>query len=142
MFDEYKKVLGSIDGTVAVAMGKAPQSINGVVETDGNPSADLMNFLSKYGSTKKEDKMVRLTSGTVEGPLNLEKSSSYFDGAWLGVVVGTDKLPGKQEAMKTAVVTLKPDGNSLRLESILMGDDSKNILLAFLEELGSGSSNF
>ncbi|MDE5975903.1 MAG: DUF4836 family protein [Muribaculaceae bacterium] len=140
MFSNEIKALGSLDGTVAVAQGipqDGKEGTNGVAVTDGNPSLDLMNILSRFGQTRKDGNNVFFSEGTMAGPLNVETIAGEMDGAWLGVAFGADKVGSRQpQGIKDVVLIFRPDGNGLTLNvKVNAKDDSKNILLQIVKDL-------
>lgn len=138
MFDAYLKPLSCVDGTIAVEAGvreNGETPLNGIVQTDGNPTPEVMNFLSQFGSTKKEGNSVMFSKGKVSGDLNVEEMASSLKGAWLG---GQYSLSANSKNYKSAAMLLIPDGGGLRLEIQVDGkDSSKNILLSVLKDFSS-----
>lgn len=143
LFSEYTKAFSQIDGTVGVACGvkeggKTP--VNGFAQTDGDPGADVMNFLSQFGSTRKDGNMVRFNDGTVSGSLDVEKTAAEMKGAWIAAAYSMSE--SDESGLKTVEGRLVPDGGGLRLDVTLTAKDtSKNILLTILKDFGNRSAH-
>lgn len=133
------KMLGSIDGTVAVAMSNVDnpsEGISGVVTTDGNPSLDLMSLLSQVAPTQKDGKLVRIKNGTVAGGLNVAKASEYLKGSTFGVVVNAagNSLDVKNNGIKTYAISLNPDKSGVSLHLTMEGkNEGENMLMTLLK---------
>lgn len=139
MFGSFIDALKPIDGTVAVACGdlKNPESsLCGVVTTDGEASRDFMSMLSGFGETKKDGKLVRVTKGTVSGPLDVAKAADMLKGSIFGVVMNMQNAEvGAGSVLKTMAFRLVPSGKGLKCDITLESvDDSKNMLLALIEQ--------
>ena len=142
LFSEYTKAIAQIDGTVGVACGvrdngKIP--VNGFAQTDGDPGADVMNFLSQFGSTKKDGDMVRFSEGTVSGALDVENTAAAMKGAWLAAA--SSMAANDDSGLKTIEGKLVPDDGGLRLDvTVTAKDNSKNILLTVLKDFSKRSA--
>lgn len=139
MFDNYIKPLSQIDGTVAVEFGVRKDGetpANGVVQTDGDPNPDVMNFIAQFGTTRKEGNSVRFSKGEVTGSLNVEEEASRMKGAWFGVAYSAE---GSQKWNFSSLNSLLiPDDGGLRLEVTgHFKDGSKNSLLSLLNDFAS-----
>ncbi len=134
--------LGAIDGTIGVAMtmdvANTSSPVSGFVTTDGKGSVDLMNFLSTFGPTKKDGKLIRFSKGEVTGELDVAQAVESLKGATLGVVVG---FPDEKKApnqlmpwLRSFSLALVPEKGSLVGKVIVNArDDSENILLTILK---------
>lgn len=136
LFDEYVKLLAPLDGTVAVAAGTAngeDTPLNGVAQVKGEQVADLMNFLSRYGATKKEEKLISFSKGTVEGDVKVEEAAAFLKGAWLG---GVYHIEDSKEGYRTLAVALAPEDGGLRTEVKVTGTDpAKNLLIPIIADM-------
>lgn len=140
MLGPVVKMLSSLDGTAAVAVGDVdnPQdAISGVVTTDGQPSLDLMSLLSQFAPTRKDGKLVWLKKGEVAGGLDVAQASDYLKGATLGVVVSADgnSIDSKTNIFKTFAFSLNPDKGGVELRLMIEGKNAdENILMSLLKE--------
>lgn len=138
MFSEVLTAMKPVDGTVAFALGSVDSAgdlVNGVVTTDGNPTPELMNFLSQIGSTRKDGKLVGVAKGTVKGALRVEDAADYLKGATMGGVADARLLTGDSTGfVTTAALALLPEGNGIKTTLTLVAHDSKkNFLLQYVE---------
>jgi len=141
MFGVVLNMLGSLDGTVAVALSSLDfdnmsQGISGVITTDGNPSPDLMSLLSNVAPPRKDGNLVKFSSGVVSGGLDVARAADFLKGATLGVVInaGASDLGGKKDGFKTVAMSLNPEKNGIVLKVMVTGiDEDENMLLTMLK---------
>lgn len=129
MLGMFMKMLNSLDGTVAVAIGdlnKFADNYKVVVTTDGEPSLDLMQMLSQLAPTRKEDNKVFVTQGTVDGGLAVKDAAKELKGSTLGVVLNMDApgIDGGKEGVRQMCVRAVPVRGGLRIEVALKGTDA------------------
>lgn len=138
---QISDALSSLDGTTAIAIGSIDNpenALTAVIATDGKPSLDFMNFLSQFGNTQKDGKIVKLVRGEVSGALDVPKMADKLKGATIGVVTSTnsDMLNGKGLGINTTAVTLNPDNGSLSLNTwIQTSEPDTNALLTLLKNI-------
>lgn len=122
-----------LDGTSAIALGSADSSeaYSALIATDGKASLDMMQFLSTFGNTQKDGKIVKISKGEVAGALEVEKIADRLKGATIGIVshIDTDSdekavsmlgmldpsLRSASAMVNTFSITLNPESNSLSL---------------------------
>lgn len=139
---QFMEDLKCVDGTVAGAVGVANKSersmdieaaLDVVVTTDGNPSKDFMDLLSRFGKTKKDGKFVRLSSGEVNGGLNVENASEFMKGSYGGVVADFNKF-ASDSVIKTVAVVMVPEDGGIKYDvTVESSDPSENILLSMIK---------
>ena len=133
------RMIGCLDGTLAVATGdldNPEKSLSGLITTDGKPSSDFMTLLSQFGNTQKDDKIVRVKSGTVGGGLEVEKAADYLKGATLGGVVNANAsdLGGNKEGIKSFSFRVSPKSGSLIINVTVAGvNEKENMLMTLLK---------
>lgn len=138
---QISDALSSLDGTTAIAIGSIDNpenALTAVIATDGKPSLDFMNFLSQFGNTQKDGKIVKLVRGEVSGTLDVPKMADKLKGATIGLVTSTnsDLLNGKGVGISTTAVTLNPDNGSLSLNTwIQTSEPDTNALLTILKNI-------
>ncbi|MDE6228112.1 MAG: DUF4836 family protein [Muribaculaceae bacterium] len=136
MFDNYIKPLSQIDGTVAVELGVRQNGelpINGVVQTDGDPNPDVMNFIAQFGTTRKDGNSVRFSKGEMNGNLKVEDEASEMKGAWLGIAYSTGS--DSKWNLSSLNCSLVPEDGGLRLDATgNFKDASKSSLLSLIQD--------
>ena len=139
-FGSMMSIVGSLDGTSAIAVSDMENPMAGlsaVVTTDGNPSLDLMNLLSQLAPTKKDGKYVRMSSGTLQGDIDIAEASEILKGSTAGVVVGTGfhGMEGDKMGLKSVAVTLRSEKGGITFDVTAKStDSSENILLTFIKK--------
>lgn len=139
-FGSMMSIVGSLDGTSAIAVSDMENPMAGlsaVVTTDGNPSLDLMNLLSQLAPTKKDGKYVRMSSGTLQGDIDIAEASEILKGSTAGVVVGTgfNGMEGDKMGLKSVAVTLRSEKGGITFDVTAKStDSSENILLTLIKK--------
>lgn len=139
LFGPMIKALGSLDGTVAVALADidSPENgIRGVVTTDGNPSLDMMNLLNMLAPTKKDGKLVTFSKGEMKGGLVVKDVADYLKGATLGIVTNAtaSDINGDKEGIKTVAFKISPDKDGIVANVTVTGiDPEENMLMTLLK---------
>lgn len=138
MFAEMMKLYGSIDGTIAGAfsdLNNPQDGLSAAVTTDGNPSNEMMQFLSQFGATKKEGNVIRITSGTPkEGGIELAKAADFCKGAMLAIMVNvaSPEFTSGKEGVKVAALSLSPEEKGIVLKVDLEGTEPDENMLVTL----------
>lgn len=139
MFGPVLDMLGSVDGTVAVALSSIDNpedGVSAVVTTDGNPSSELMSLLSQFGPTRKEGKLVKVKSGEVSGTLDVASAADFLKTTTMGIVInsGSSSLGSQAEGMQTMSLGLAPENGSIVLKISATGSNpDENMLLTILK---------
>ncbi|MDE5881735.1 MAG: hypothetical protein K2H60_08390 [Muribaculaceae bacterium] len=140
---QISDALASLDGTTAIAVGSIDNPENAlaaVIATDGKPSLDFMNFLSQFGNTQKDGKIVKLVRGEVSGSLDVPKMSEKLKGATIGLVSSTnsDLLNGNGVGITATAITLSPDNGSLSFNAwVQTSEPDTNALLTILKNMAN-----
>ena len=141
-----------LDGTSAIAIGNSDSGANAysaIIATDGKAPLEMMQFLSTFGNTQKDGKIVKLTRGEASGALQVEKMADRLKGATLGIVSALDpnsddvvsmlgmvdpSFRAAAASFKTFSLTLNPESNSLSLNlSAETENPEANSLLTLLQ---------
>ncbi|MDE6768518.1 MAG: hypothetical protein K2J78_02205 [Muribaculaceae bacterium] len=140
---QISDALASLDGTTAIAVGSIDNPENAlaaVIATDGKPSLDFMNFLSQFGNTQKDGKIVKLVRGEVSGSLDVPNMSEKRKGATIGLVSSTnsDLLNGNGVGITATAITLSPDNGSLSFNAwVQTSEPDTNALLTILKNMAN-----
>ncbi len=149
----FSAVANVLDGTSAIAIGTPETmdpSYSAIIATDGKAPLEMMQFLSTFGNTQKEDKIVKLSKGEVNGALEVEKMADRLKGATIGVVSHLDadsnddavsmlgmidrSFESAGAVFTTLTATLTPESNSLSLNlNAETANKDENSLLALLQ---------
>lgn len=137
MLGEYLKLVQSLDGTTAVAVGSGNgRGLRGIVTTNGKDLSPLTNLIGGFGiNVNIEGNVLRLSEGEMAGNLDVTTASNELKGAMGGVVVSSGVASElAKSGIDRVVMTLVPEDGSLRLRISGMGaDDKENILKTIIK---------
>lgn len=122
----YNDALGSLDGTVVIALSEDMSKIDsdnvgykGAIQTNGKNNATLLQALEAFTGKATIDGNTFLfgNEGYGNGIAPLADVAKRFEGAWLGVATAVPVADTKETGC--LYLTLIPDGNSLKLKAYM-----------------------
>lgn len=134
MLGSFAAMLKGVDGTCALAGGRASDAYRGFITTDGSGVDPLARMLSEMGTTvTKDGKLLKISGDTPGGgSLKVEDTASLFRNAMFGMVMSGAFLDAPM--LSEVSVMFVPSGNSLELKVVAEGKDQKeNFLLQLLK---------
>lgn len=127
--------MGCVDGTVAVASSDGGNAVNGLVQTDGGNTSDLMSLLNEMNfKTSKEGTDVLFGKGTRTGGEDVSGLAAGLKGCVLGVSMNPTALRPGLTPFGNMVMKLVPKSGGVQLQVQLAGKNSdENILVSILK---------
>lgn len=141
VFGEYLKIFQCLDGTIGAAINpdtKSGLGVHGFITTTGQDVNGLQNLLGDLKmNVIKDGKVLRVSEGDVTGNADVADLSKELKGAMLGIAITDPAAFGSAKVnLNTAVFTLVPDGDTLRVKiSGRSSDDKENFLLSLIRTL-------
>lgn len=113
--------MGCIDGTSAFAFTNHGDGLNGVIQTNGESTADLMSMLQGMGMTvSKENKELLVSQGSLDGTDDVAAMAMLLKGCSMGVVANANTFnptfAPNANGIKDMVVKMVPKSGSMVLE--------------------------
>ncbi len=129
MLGSFAVMLKGVDGTCALAGGRASDAYRGFITTDGSGVDALTRMLSEMGTNvTKDGKLLKISGDTAGGgSMKVEDAAPLFRNAMFGMVTSGAFLDAPM--LSEVSVMFVPSGNSLELKIVAESKDKKNNFL-------------